>query len=272
MLEKYYIDIKNLTDLNIYRFGIEDCYPDYHWGPALRDHYIIHYVFSGRGELMINDKLYSLSEGQGFLIPPETIVSYKADHENPWSYCWVGFNGIKAEYYVAKLGLSGHRPVFECSENQLPDIVKSMLDTKNIKRGRELKLLSYLYMFLFELNDKTQTDEATAETQTNKEEYLKGAIEYIAKNYSMPISVQEISNHIGIDRSYLYILFKEFLNTSPSDYLINYRINISRELLKNKTLSIGEISRSVGYNDQFVFSKVFKKITGLSPQKSRAKN
>ena len=271
MLEKYYIDIKNHTDLNIYRFGIEDCRPDHCWGPALRDHYIIHYVFNGKGEFLINNNKFYISEGQGFLIPPETVVSYKADHENPWSYCWLGFNGIKAEHYIARLGLSVHNPVFECSENSLHAIIIDMLEAKNIKRGGDFKLLSYLYMFLFELNDKTKTSEQIVEPQSNKEEYVKSAIEFIAKNYAMPMSIQEISNHIGIDRSYLFMLFKEFLNTSPSDYLINYRINISKELLNNKALSIGEISRSVGYTDQFVYSKAFKKITGISPQKYRIK-
>jgi YesN/AraC family two-component response regulator len=65
------------------------------------------------------------------------------------------------------------------------------------------------------------------------------------------------------------MIFKEYLNISPKEYLIRLRIDVAKELLSNKALSIGDISRSVGYSDQFVFSKTFKKITGLSPEKFR---
>jgi len=272
MLDKYYIDGKDHTDLNLYRFGMEDCSADYSWGPALRDHYQIHFVFQGKGEFNILGNKYQITKNQGFLIPPNTVVSYKADHENPWSYCWVGFNGVKAEYYVHKMGLSYQNPVFICIEDtKLPSIVKNMLQAKDIKKGRELNLLANLYMFLYELIEKTDKEELTLDLHSRKEEYLQTSIDFIAKNYSMPITIHEIANHIGIDRSYLFLIFKEYLSTSPSEYLIKYRINVAIELLKNKSLSIGEISRSVGYNDQFVFSKTFKKINSLSPEKYRLK-
>lgn len=272
MLDKYYIDIKDHTDLNIYRFGIEDCMSDYSWGPALRDHYIIHYVFKGKGEFVIQNEKYEVSENEGFLIPPGIVVSYKADHDNPWSYCWVGFNGLKADYYVTRLGLSTSNPIFVCEpNNNLLLIIKNMLQAKDSKKLKDLKLLADLYSFLYEINDKTNSSDIVQEPQSNKEEYLKASIEFIAKNYSMPISISEIATHIGIDRSYLFILFKEFLNTSPSEYLINFRISKAKELLKDNTLSVGSVSRSVGYNDQLVFSKTFKKVTGLSPLNYRLK-
>lgn len=270
MLDKYYNDIKNQTDLNVYRFGIEDCAPDYNWGPALKDHFSIHYIFQGKGELIINDTKYELSTNQGFLIPPNTVVSYKADHKNPWSYCWVGFNGLKAEYHVNKIGLSEQKPIFTCSENaKLLSIVKDMLEAKNIRKGKELSLLANLYQFLYELTESSGGDEAQTFLQTGKEEYLNASVDFILKNYSMPLSVQEIADHTGIDRSYLYLIFKEYLNISPREYLIKLRTDVAKELLSNKALSIGDISRSVGYSDQFVFSKTFKKITGLSPEKFR---
>jgi len=273
MLDKYYNDIKDQTDLNIYRFGIEDCVPDYNWGPALKDHFSIHYIFQGKGEFIINDTSYELGVNQGFLIPPNTVVSYKADHKNPWSYCWVGFHGLKAEYHVNKIGLKTQNPTFTCRENtSMLSIVKDMLACKNYKKGRDIKLLSNLYLFLYELTESIDNNEAHEQLQSGKEEYLNASVDFILKNYSMPISIQEIADHAGIDRSYLYLIFKEYLNISPSEYLIRLRTDVAKELLCNKALSIGNISRSVGYGDQFVFSKTFKKVTGLSPEKYRLSN
>jgi YesN/AraC family two-component response regulator len=67
-------------------------------------------------------------------------------------------------------------------------------------------------------------------------------------------------------------IFKEYFNTSPQNYLINFRINKACNLMKNPNLSIGEISRSVGYDDPFLFSKMFKKIKGIPPRIYRKNN
>lgn len=270
MLEKIYIEKPNHTDLNVYRCGIEDCSQGYSWGPALRDHYIIHYVFRGRGIFRINDKTYTVSQGQGFLISPDTIIYYEADNIEPWSYCWVGFNGVKADTYLARIGLSNKQPVFDCADGEfLIECVKQMLSSNEYKKSGDMKLLGLLYMFLHYISEVTDLQPEIYDHSTRKEEYVKRAIEYIAMNYSMPINVYEIASYIGVDRSYLFTLFKDFLNKSPSEYLIEYRIDVACRLMENKDLSIGEVSRSVGYNDQLVFSKMFKKIKGISPSKYR---
>jgi hypothetical protein len=58
MLEKYIIKRKDNTDLNVYRCGFEECSPGYAWGPAIRDHFIIHYVHSGRAPIPVRKNLH----------------------------------------------------------------------------------------------------------------------------------------------------------------------------------------------------------------------
>ncbi|MBQ5783001.1 MAG: helix-turn-helix transcriptional regulator, partial [Oscillospiraceae bacterium] len=72
---------------------------------------------------------------------------------------------------------------------------------------------------------------------------------------------------VGISRSHLYRVFISNLNQSPIDYLTEYRINEACNLIKNTTLSISEIAVSVGFFDQFYFSRVFKKIKKVPPSK-----
>lgn len=270
MLEKIYVDKPDHTDLNMYRCGIEDCNPGHSWGPALRDHYIIHYITGGKGTYSINNITYKLEKGWGFLIPPNTVINYQADMEDPWSYCWVGFHGLKAEVYLKRANISGEKPVFEYNrDSALRDCINQMIETKELKKSSDIKLLSLLYSFLALLVEASGTTADPDTGETRKEQYVKKAIDYIKINYTQKISINEVACGIGIDRSYLFSLFKEFLNMSPQEFLIKFRMDKACELMKNNSLSIGEISRSIGYEDQLLFSKTFKRLRGLSPKEYR---
>lgn len=267
-----YLEINRLnhTDLNMYQCGTEVCNRNHFFGPAVRDHFLIHFILSGKGIFQVGDKTYHLREGQGFLICPDIVTYYQADAEDPWHYSWVGFHGLKAEQYLKNAKLTAYNPIFTYSKDSfIKDCFDQMLETKALVKGREIRLLGLLYLFLSQLIEVAPGD-AALETSTNrKEQYVKQVCAYIEMNYSRKISVQEIAHHVGLDRSYLGTLFKEHLNTSIQEYLIHFRINRACELMKNDVLSIGDISRSVGYEDPLLFSKIFKKVKGSPPRHYR---
>lgn len=74
-------------DVLIYQYGYEKCEPRHNWGPALRSHYLFHYVISGNGTLRIQtnnqDKEYHIHGGQAFLIVPNKLIHYFADSNDP---------------------------------------------------------------------------------------------------------------------------------------------------------------------------------------------
>ena len=74
-----------------------------------------------------------------------------------------------------------------------------------------------------------------------------------------------LANFVGLNRSYLNSIFKEELGKTLQQYLMEFRILKACELLESDALSIGDVSRSVGYSDQLLFSKVFKRIQGVTP-------
>ncbi len=83
MLENIFVNMLTNTDLNLYHCGSENCAPGHSYGPAIRDHYLIHYILDGKGFFQVNNKTYHLKNGQGFLICPDIITYYEADKENP---------------------------------------------------------------------------------------------------------------------------------------------------------------------------------------------
>ncbi len=270
MLEKIYINRPEHTDLNMYRCGIEDCSPSHSWGPAVRDHYLVHYIISGKGVFQVGSSIYHLKAGQGFLLCPNIVTHYQADMHEPWSYSWVGFHGIKAETYLKRAGLTAETPVFTYKkDNFLKECLSEMISAKDLVKGREIRMLGLLYVFLSQLIESADNSAIYENTEKRKELYIRKAVEYIAMNYSMDINISEMAAYVGLDRSYLYTIFKEHLKVSPQEFLINYRIDKACELMTNNTLSIGDISRSVGYQDQLLFSKVFKKVKGEAPRNYR---
>lgn len=108
-----------------------------------------------------------------------------------------------------------------------------------------------------------------AEESGRQNYYIKKAIAFIRDNYSNGINVSDVSEYVGLNRSYLFTLFQEHLGISPQKYLSNFRLERACELLQATNYSIEDISYSCGYRDPLVFSKAFKKLYGVSPLKYR---
>ena len=258
------------THLNMYQCGMETCTPGHFYGPAVRDHFLIHYIVKGKGFFQVGDKLYNLEAGNGFLICPDVVTYYQADMADPWIYRWVGFHGLKAEAYLKRAKLSLSNPIFKYdADDALIDCFNDMFTANSLIKTMDLHHLSLLYLFISILIENSPDKAFTEDTNNKKQAYIQSSVEFIKKNYSRKITIQEISQSVNLDRSYFGSIFKQYLNLSPQEFLILFRMNKACDLMRNRFLSIADISRSVGYDDQFLFSKVFKKVKGVSPQKYR---
>lgn len=270
-MEESFIGINNKYDSNIfvYQCGWEKCKPKHSYGPAVRDHYLIHFIKEGQGKFYIHDKVFEIKKNEGFLICPDDITYYEADELNPWNYIWVGFNGIKATQYLNQIGINKSNPVIKTDNSEfIINCLEKLWESSQINRGREVRMLGYLYLFLSTLMEESNV----AANLNYRDEYIQKALEYIDMNYSRDIQINNLANYLGLNRSYFSSIFKASLNVSPQKFIIYYKINKACDLIKQyDNLSIGDISRSVGYIDQLVFSKTFKKIKGCSPSEYRRK-
>ena len=97
------------------------------------------------------------------------------------------------------------------------------------------------------------------------------AIQYINKNYSEKVSLDEVAGAVYLSPAYFSKIFKEEMKCNFNSYLNQVRIDKSKNLLLNSKFSLVEIAGMVGYEDQSYFTKVFKRISGLSPGKYREK-
>lgn len=94
---------------------------------------------------------------------------------------------------------------------------------------------------------------------------------YIRENYMYDISMQELARTMNYSEPYFCKLFKQCFGQNFISYLTDYRVEEAKRRLKEPTANIKEIGRAVGYGDSNYFTKVFRRVTGISPTEYRTK-
>ena len=237
------------------------------FGPALKPHYLVHYILSGKGRFSIGGKEYPLEAGYGFLITPDELAFYQADESDPWTYVWVGFSGTQAAEYIGNIGLSVRQPIFKSEESEeLYRIVKDMMEHNTFGLTHDLRRNGQLGVFLSIIAEGTKVAE-NEEDKANT--YVRKAVSFIQSNYCNPIKVTDVADYVCINRSYLYTLFQNSMGMSPQQFLATFRITKATELLQLTALPIESIALSCGYQDPLVFTKAFKQMKKMSPTSYR---
>ncbi len=266
-MEEFLFDLPKKYDSHshIYYCGREKCAPNHAYGPTIRDHFLIHFVTSGKGTLMVNHQSFEITKNEGFIIFPNILSYYQADTLDPWHYYWIGFSGSRSYQYLKQMNLSVHNPIIRVkSSNCIIHYLEQMLKSSKEKRGTETRLLGYFYLFLSDLIEESEPSKHVSD----KTDYIQAFIEFIEKNYSRAITIKEVTSYIGLNRNYFSNVFKGQIGTSPQNYLLHYRINKACELIEqNPNLQVKEIGMAVSYKDALAFSKAFKRIKGISPSR-----
>lgn len=253
------------ASLTVTYSGHEKCKPSQHWGKGVREQFILHYIVSGSGTYKTPHGEFHLNSGDVFLIRPYTEIEYCADNKSPWEYYWVNFTGTDADYILSRTDFTEENPVMN---NCGPDVEKAMTDillNAGNSRHERIGMTGRLYILLSLLVAESAPPENNISDKKSHRRILRTAKNYINTNYPLQISVDDIAEAAGISRTTLFRIFKDELNLSPIDYLIDCRINQAKKLLSETGLSITAVARSSGYEDNLYFSRVFKKITGCTP-------
>jgi len=251
-------------DLYVYCCGLSQTLPHHSFGPAVKPHYMIHFIINGKGKFSIGGQNYPLEAGYGFLIVPEELAYYESDEEDPWTYVWVGFGGKHAGEVVGQLGLSLQQPIFRSENiNEIYNIVKDMMEHNTFSVQDVLRRNGSLSLFLSEIAGGSRV--ALRNDLGSANNYVQQALSYINQNYYNPIKVTDVAAYVCINRSYLYTLFQKEIGMSPQQYLTAFRIAKAVELLQLTSLPIESIAISCGYSDPLVFSKAFHQEKGISP-------
>ncbi len=94
--------------------------------------------------------------------------------------------------------------------------------------------------------------------------YINKSIKYIKENYERNITLEEVAEYSKVSKSYLSLLFKQETGINFSTFLTNYRIEKSKEYMRESHYKIYEIAERIGFDNPYYFSKVFKEKVGIS--------
>lgn len=251
MLRNLLLKNRNLRDINPLECGEEDCRPGYHVGPMAREHYLLHYIFSGKGIMRVHGKTYHMEQGQIFIIHPHDIVLYQADDTDPWYYSWIGFR--------ADAELPSALKEYVLDLPQAESLFRAMKDCDQGPMDTEYYLCSKIYELLAMLNRSQPA------LKSKTAEHMLQAKNYIDTNYIAQITVEQIADQLNINRCYFSTAFKKHIGRSPQQYLMDVRLEKAAELILNHGYTVSAAALSVGYADIFNFSKMFKRKYGMSP-------
>lgn len=246
--------------------GKEKCVAGQSFGPAQRAQYLLHFITEGRGTFHVGGQTYELHANQVFLIKPGEMTVYQADPAVPWSYMWFAFSGMDADIILQNCGLLQDVPyVSYPPDERLNGYLESIIDQMQSQTATDYDILADMFRVFAYLTRCYRSRIGAASSNP----YVAKAVDFISNNYQFPISVSRVADFVGVERTYLYRLFKSELNTSPKRYLNAYRLQVARDLLTNTRLSIETIAQRCGFPDSAAFSKVFAQYSGLPPLKYR---
>ena len=262
------------NDIKLRFCGHSECLPLHSYGPGTRPYYLMHFVLSGKGRLVVNKTEYLIEEKQIFLIEPDQMVFYQADKENPWTYSWVGFNGKLAPYFMHRLGFGYpsltkglSTEVFE----EIKDLLEILISIKNDGTKNDLYTYGILLLLLSKVGTFIENSKELPERKSrqNSESHVQRAISIVEDFYGRDLTVQYIADKLNLNRSYLSEIFSKQMGVPLKKYILDFRITQSEEFLFTSDWSVDYISQICGFSSPSYFSKIFKEYHGISPTEYR---
>lgn len=215
------------------------------------DDHILILCSHGEGTIEIGKKKYTITPKMFFLIPKKVGHTYYANNQNPWSIYWFHFkDDLVTDLIVNTLSATKF--------NALVSVFQYMIQIIP-KKSTDIIYLNSVYSYILE----------TVKYQigtTIKNNRVELAIHYMVENISNNISLLDIANYSGVSVSQLSLLFKKHIGVSPFSYYLGMKVEDASNLLLSTTLTVKEVCLSLGFEDQFYFSRLFKRHVGVSPR------
>jgi len=242
--------------------------------PKIRDHFLLHFVVNGTGQLIIHGQQHQPKSGDCFLIRPKDLAEYISDQDDPWEYFWIGFAGVDARKIVDAAGFSDWSAIIR--PTYISEIIDAMqlIDKANLDTDDDIRMVMcqwIMYQVLYYLLKGSSIPEPLQhrEMATSKREYVLKAIHIMEAEYSQPLTITGMADMININSNYLSKIFKEEMGISIKQFLTKFRLGVAATKVRLSRKTFKEIASETGFDDSLYFSKLFKKQYNCSPSEYR---
>ena len=218
-------------------------------------------VLSGNVTMTVDGTVYILEPGMLLHVPRGAKIIKKSVERKPAQVAFVYYRILKEDSALSN----------EHFKLQVENEEKLKVNLVELKKYNEQPVTTatlkcqLLFLTLLDtiLNGVRQHDEKESDYSIDE------ILHFIHEHYQQHLSVTDIANLFKIERRHLAYIFKRYTGMSPLNYLTEYRIRRSKELLRQEDYSITKVAELVGFEDNLYFSRIFKKRTGYSPSAYR---
>jgi len=232
------------------------------------DNQLLMYCTAGRGRLEAGNGVWEIKRGDLLVLPKGQKHEYLADEKYPWSLYWLHFDGELAQSLVNLLCPEQSVSVHHIgTQPQVLSTFESLFDLRYTATSRtsfihgchQTQQLISLLALLARRNIGSSGKIINMEkVQAFMQQRLHGSFK-----------LEELASHMRSSKFHFCKKFKDLTSQSPLQYFIQLKMQHACALLDTSEQSIKRIAASLGYDDPYYFSRLFKKQIGLAPQQYR---
>ena len=241
---------------------------DWHSVPHTHSHMELFYIVGGKGQFLIEDRLYPVSANNLVIITPNVTHTEVSLNAQPLEYIVLGIDGVELTTGGNSNGQFCILDHFESAE------VSSCL--RNILREMELKhtgytdiCQAYMEILIIRLMRNTVLAVQSEPQLTTGNRQCAAVRRYIDLHFKEPLTLELLAQEAHMNKFYLSHAFKREYGISPISYMISRRISESKYLLTETDLSMSQIAQLLGFSSLSYFSQVFHKTQGISAMEFR---
>lgn len=232
------------------------------------DSYLFFMVLSGSGELLYNGSTYQLKQNDCVFIDCKQPYAHITS-DDLWQLKWVHFNGQSMSEIYNKYISRGGESAFTIEQPgqcvQLLDDIFTIASSDDYIRDMKIneKLSSLLTIIM------SKSWHPSNRKPAQKKGELSSVKAWLDTHYIKKISLDELAKQFFIDKYYLTKIFKEQYGITINAYISQKKITAAKQLLRFSDKTIEQVSAEIGINDTNYFTRLFKKIEGITPGEYR---
>lgn len=239
------------------------------WRPRGRRDFQLIYIASGKAHFHFDGKEEIITAGHMVLYRPKEPQKYEYYGDDQTEVYWVHFTGSDVTNILRSYGLSKDKKVFFCGSGlEYSSIFRNLINELQMCNEHYPEMLEMYLRQLFIILQRSFLSSLKTENTRVVEEIDKATI-YFNEHYNENISIDEYAENNHVSVSWFIKNFKQYTGYTPMQYILSKRIYNAEILLQNPSHNVTEIANMIGYENPLYFSRIFKKVKGISPSEYR---
>jgi AraC-like DNA-binding protein len=249
---------------NVVCGGSEHCAADYEVVRKHFHYFVVEFVASGEGLLVMNEKTYPLMTGAVFVYSPKTAYEMRCRSEKPMTKYFVAFAGSQVRNRLLPPAPKPGEIAQSSAPEHIVEILEGLIDAGQRETPFRERICRAIGEHLLLRLAETSVTLGTIGTQAF--DTYQRCRRWIAENYRQIEDLPVVASMCNVDRAYLCRLFKRFAHKSPWQYVLQLKMRDAAHRLQSSDLRVRDVAYEFGFADPFQFSRTFHRILGVSPR------